>query len=67
MSATEVETESEAQINVITVDEMQNYGINASDLQKLKSSGIYTVNVCREEFTLLLDEMCGYRDTNRLV
>lgn len=44
--STEVETESAAQINVVSVDEMQNFGINASDLQKLKSSGIYTINVC---------------------
>lgn len=46
MSTTEVETDSTGHSNVIGVDEMQNYGINASDLQKLKSSGIFTINVC---------------------
>mgnify|MGYP003366548464 CR=1 FL=1 len=45
MSATEIAVESETKSNVIGVDELQNYGINASDLQKLKASGIYTVNV----------------------
>ncbi|CCE93187.1 recombinase DMC1 TDEL_0F03760 [Torulaspora delbrueckii] len=44
MSTTEVETDSTGHSNVIGVDEMQNYGINASDLQKLKSSGIFTIN-----------------------
>lgn len=46
MSVTEIESESSAQITVVGIDELQNYGINASDLQKLKSSGIYTINVC---------------------
>lgn len=43
--STEIETESSALNALINVDELQNYGINASDLQKLKSAGIYSVNV----------------------
>ncbi|CCK71253.1 recombinase DMC1 KNAG_0G01960 [Huiozyma naganishii CBS 8797] len=39
MSSTETETQA-----VVGVEELQNYGINASDLSKLKSSGIFTVN-----------------------
>lgn len=46
MSSTEVVLENESKINIIGVDELQNHGINASDLQKLKTSGIHTVNVC---------------------
>ncbi|SMN21663.1 similar to Saccharomyces cerevisiae YER179W DMC1 Meiosis-specific protein required for repair of double-strand breaks and pairing between homologous chromosomes [Maudiozyma saulgeensis] len=30
--------------NIVSVDELQNFGINVSDIQKLKSSGVYTVN-----------------------
>lgn len=44
MSVAEVEEEAIA--NIINVDELQNHGINASDLQKLKASGIFTINVC---------------------
>lgn len=43
--STQTELESST-TSVINVDELQSYGINASDLQKLKSSGIYSVNVC---------------------
>lgn len=31
-------------ITIIGIDELQNSGINASDIQKLKSAGIFTVN-----------------------
>lgn len=46
MSVTGTEIDSDTAKNILSVDELQNYGINASDLQKLKSGGIYTVNVC---------------------
>ncbi|EEU06373.1 Dmc1p [Saccharomyces cerevisiae JAY291] len=45
MSVTGTEIDSDTAKNILSVDELQNYGINASDLQKLKSGGIYTVNV----------------------
>lgn len=54
MSVTGTETDSDTTKNILSVDELQNYGINASDLQKLKSSGIYTVNVCYSEITILV-------------
>ncbi|GAV52797.1 hypothetical protein ZYGR_0AI00790 [Zygosaccharomyces rouxii] len=38
------ELEEEVPVSIINVDELQNHGINASDLQKLKASGIFTVN-----------------------
>ncbi|CAR26807.1 hypothetical protein ZYGR_0I00790 [Zygosaccharomyces rouxii] len=38
------ELEEEVSVSIINVDELQNHGINASDLQKLKASGIFTVN-----------------------
>lgn len=38
-----IETETTNK-SIVTVDELQNYGINASDLLKLKSNGIFTVN-----------------------
>ncbi|GCE99957.1 meiotic recombination protein dmc1 [Zygosaccharomyces mellis] len=38
------ELEEEVPMSIINVDELQNYGINASDLQKLKASGIFTIN-----------------------
>uniref|UniRef100_A0A8C5Z397 Meiotic recombination protein n=1 Tax=Marmota marmota marmota TaxID=9994 RepID=A0A8C5Z397_MARMA len=44
MSVTGTEIDSDTAKNILSVDELQNYGINASDLQKLKSGGIYTVN-----------------------
>lgn len=34
----------DSQSNIISIDELQNYGINVSDLNKLKQSGIFTVN-----------------------
>lgn len=34
----------EVKQTVISVDELQNYGINVSDIQKLKSGGIFTIN-----------------------
>lgn len=34
----------DTQSNIISVDELQNYGINVSDLNKLKQNGIFTVN-----------------------
>lgn len=43
--STETETENSALNSIISVDELQNYGINASDLQKLKSAGVFSVNV----------------------
>lgn len=43
MSTTEV-AETDTRNAVVGVEELQNYGINASDLQKLKSAGIFTVN-----------------------
>ncbi|CUS22544.1 Meiotic recombination protein DMC1 [Lachancea thermotolerans] len=42
--STETETENSALNSIISVDELQNYGINASDLQKLKSAGVFSVN-----------------------
>ncbi|CAI4422760.1 BGN_3a_G0016170.mRNA.1.CDS.1 [Saccharomyces cerevisiae] len=44
MSVTGTEIDSDTAKNILSVDELQNYGINASDLQKLKTGGIYTVN-----------------------
>lgn len=38
------ELEEEVPVSIINVDELQNHGINASDLQKLKASGIFTIN-----------------------
>lgn len=38
------ELEEEVPMSIINVDELQNHGINASDLQKLKASGIFTIN-----------------------
>ncbi|AMD22190.1 HGL150Cp [Eremothecium sinecaudum] len=38
------ETVSGIHNSIISVDELQNYGVNASDLQKLKASGIFAVN-----------------------
>ncbi|CCE61270.1 hypothetical protein TPHA_0A01870 [Tetrapisispora phaffii CBS 4417] len=35
---------TETQSSIINIDELQNYGINVSDIQKLKLGGIYTVN-----------------------
>lgn len=46
MSATEVDVSCDSQVAIIGIDELQNYGINVSDLQKLKASGVFTVNVC---------------------
>ncbi|AAS54591.1 AGR101Cp [Eremothecium gossypii ATCC 10895] len=43
MALTETEAET-IHNSIISVDELQNYGINASDLQKLKASGIFSVN-----------------------
>lgn len=43
MSTTTEITETETK-NVVNVEELQNYGINVSDIQKLKSAGIFTVN-----------------------
>lgn len=40
-TTTELETDS---AGIVSIDELQNYGINASDLQKLKAGGIFTVN-----------------------
>ncbi|CEP63282.1 recombinase DMC1 LALA0_S07e06590g [Lachancea lanzarotensis] len=42
--STLTETEATGPSSIINVDELQNYGINASDLQKLKGAGIYSVN-----------------------
>ncbi|SCU85931.1 LANO_0C06040g1_1 [Lachancea nothofagi CBS 11611] len=42
--STETEIENSASNSIINVDELQNYGINASDLQKLKGAGIFSVN-----------------------
>ncbi|SCU87311.1 LAFA_0E05974g1_1 [Lachancea sp. 'fantastica'] len=42
--STITETEASGPSSIINVDELQNYGINASDLQKLKGAGIYSVN-----------------------
>ena len=44
MSATVTTTSEALDCSIIAIDELQNYGINASDIQKLKGSGIYTVN-----------------------
>lgn len=55
------EVEEEAVVNIINVDELQNHGINASDLQKLKASGIFTINVCITFLTLT-----GGQLTNRI-
>ena len=44
MSATVTTTSEALDSSIIAIDELQNYGINASDIQKLKGSGIYTVN-----------------------
>lgn len=60
MSATEIE-EAETERTIIGVDELQNYGINASDLQKLRSGGIYTVNV---SYSFPLLTKYKYRITN---
>ncbi|CCF56562.1 hypothetical protein KAFR_0B02650 [Kazachstania africana CBS 2517] len=43
-TTTELEDAGTAAKSIVPVEELQNYGINASDLSKLKSSGIYTVN-----------------------
>ena len=40
MSVTGTEIDSDTAKNILSVDELQNYGINASDLQKLKSGGL---------------------------
>ncbi|SCU90383.1 LADA_0F03664g1_1 [Lachancea dasiensis] len=42
--STETETTEAVASSIISVDELQNYGINAADLQKLKGAGIYSVN-----------------------
>ncbi|SCV04333.1 LAMI_0H15280g1_1 [Lachancea mirantina] len=42
--STETQMEESGMAAIISVDELQNYGINASDLQKLKSAGIFSVN-----------------------
>lgn len=39
-------TETETKTNVVNIDELQNFGINASDITKLKTAGIFTVNTC---------------------
>ena len=45
VTATAVETEPTSQdSNVISVEELQNYGINVSDIQKLRGAGIFTMN-----------------------
>ena len=54
MSVTGTEVDSDTTKNILSVDELQNYGINASDLQKLKSGGIYTVNVCYSNFFIMM-------------
>ncbi|KAG0662896.1 Meiotic recombination protein dmc1 [Maudiozyma exigua] len=43
MSTTTELAETESR-NIVSVEELQNYGINVSDIQKLKSAGIFTVN-----------------------
>ncbi|KTB22545.1 Meiotic recombination protein DMC1 [Nakaseomyces glabratus] len=47
MSATVTTTSEALDCSIIAIDELQNYGINASDIQKLKGSGIYTVNTAQ--------------------
>ncbi|SCV00348.1 LAME_0G09098g1_1 [Lachancea meyersii CBS 8951] len=42
--STTTEIEATGPSAIINVDELQSYGINASDLQKLKGAGIYSVN-----------------------
>ncbi|BAO38632.1 meiotic recombination protein DMC1 [Kluyveromyces marxianus] len=37
-------TETETTSSIVSIDELQNFGINASDITKLKSAGIFTVN-----------------------
>lgn len=32
--------------NIILVDQLQDLGINAGDITKLKAAGIYSVSVC---------------------
>lgn len=42
MSATTLETEQN-KTSIIPVDELQNHGINVSDITKLKSAGIFSI------------------------
>ncbi|KAL3233488.1 Uncharacterized protein RNJ44_03528 [Nakaseomyces bracarensis] len=44
MGTSVTELEEHRIINIIGIDELQNSGINASDIQKLKGAGIFTVN-----------------------
>ncbi|CAL9738327.1 meiotic recombination protein Dmc1p [Monosporozyma servazzii] len=44
ITTTQTSDNNDTKQTVISVDELQNYGINVSDLQKLKSGGIFTVN-----------------------
>lgn len=43
-ATTEAEYDTSSNNAVVPVEELQNHGINASDLQKLKARGIFTVN-----------------------
>lgn len=33
-------------LDIINIDELQNHGINMSDIVKLKGSGIHSISVC---------------------
>lgn len=40
------EMEAQGAGSIINVDELQNHGINAGDISKLKSAGVCSVAVC---------------------
>jgi hypothetical protein len=42
---------------IISVDELQNHGINASDITKLKANGISSVSVCHD----MINVVCSLR------
>ncbi len=45
-SSTPATNVTTANNDIILIDELQNHGINASDIQKLKSCGICSISVC---------------------
>lgn len=48
---------TEGEDAILSIDELQNYGVNASDIQKLKSSGICSIPVSVKTTFLLTSQI----------
>ncbi|CAK4032533.1 meiotic recombination dmc1 [Lecanosticta acicola] len=56
------EEEYETSNPIIDIDDLQNHGINASDIQKLKSGGFYTVAGVLQAMTKNLTKIKGFSE-----